>query len=148
METFPYEIGKVSIKNKASFPIFKRHVDRYVLNQVALVGDAAHVINPLAGQGVNLGFQDVECLTRTLISARDKTDNWSSAESMIKYERERYFANSLMMNAMNIFYYSFSNDSHPIKLARNFALYAARFNPINKLIGKFGSGSMDNYLFK
>ncbi len=148
METFPYEIGKVSIKNKASFPIFKRHVDRYVLNQVALVGDAAHVINPLAGQGVNLGFQDVECLTRTLKSARDKTDNWSSAESMIKYERERYFANSLMMNAMNIFYYSFSNDSHPIKLARNFALYAARFNPINKLIGKFGSGSMDNYLFK
>ena len=148
METFPHEIGKVSIKNKASFPIFKRHVDRYVLNQVALIGDAAHVINPLAGQGVNLGFQDVECLTRTLKSARDKTDNWSSAESMIKYERERYFANALMMNSMNLFYYGFSNDNHLLKLARNFALYAARFKTVNDVINRFGSGIIKNNIFK
>ena len=148
MEAFPREIGKVSIKNKARFPIFKRHVDRYVLNQVALVGDAAHVINPLAGQGVNLGFQDVECLTRTLKSARDKTDNWSSSESMIKYERERYFANALMMNSINLFYYGFSNDNHLFKLARNFALYAARFKTLNKVINRFGSGIIKNNIFK
>ena len=144
---FPREIGKVTIKDKASFPIFKRHVEKYVVDNVTLVGDSAHVINPLAGQGVNLGFQDAECLARILKAARDRTENWASSKSMIKYERERYFHNAAMMNLMNVFYYGFSNDNHHLKLARNMALSLANFEPINKIMGKIGTGKLKSKLF-
>ena len=147
MREFPREIGKVTIKDKASFPIFKQHVEKYVLDNVTLVGDSAHVINPLAGQGVNLGFQDAECLSRILKAARDRTENWASSRSMIKYERERYFHNSAMMNLMNVFYYGFSNDNHPLKLARNLALSFGNFQPINKMMGKLGAGKLKSKLF-
>ena len=147
MREFPREIGKVIIKDKASFPIFKQHVEKYVLDNVTLVGDSAHVINPLAGQGVNLGFQDAECLSRILKAARDRTENWASSRSMIKYERERYFHNSAMMNLMNVFYYGFSNDNHSLKLARNLALSFGNFQPLNKMIGKLGAGKLKSKLF-
>ena len=147
MREFPREIGKVTIKDKASFPIFKQHVEKYVLDNVTLVGDSAHVINPLAGQGVNLGFQDAECLSRILKAARDRSENWASSRSMIKYERERYFHNSAMMNLMNVFYYGFSNDNHSLKLARNLALSFGNFQPINKMIGKLGAGKLKSKLF-
>ena len=147
MREFPREIGKVTITDKASFPIFKQHVEKYVLDNVTLVGDSAHVINPLAGQGVNLGFQDAECLSRILKAARDRTKNWASSRSMIKYERERYFHNSAMMNLMNVFYYGFSNDNHPLKLARNLALSFGNFQPINKMMGKLGAGKLKSKLF-
>ena len=147
MREFPREIGKVTIKDKASFPIFKQHVEKYVLDNVTLVGDSAHVINPLAGQGVNLGFQDAECLSRILKAARVRTENWASSRSMIKYERERYFHNSAMMNLMNVFYYGFSNDNHPLKLARNLALSLGNFQPINKMMGQLGAGKLKSKLF-
>ena len=147
MREFPREIGKVIIKDKASFPIFKQHVEKYVLDNVTLVGDSAHVINPLAGQGVNLGFQDAECLSRILKAARDRTENWASSRSMIKYERERYFHNSAMMNLMNVFYYGFSNNNHPLKLARNLVLSFGNFQPINKMMGKLGAGKLKSKLF-
>ena len=147
MREFPREIGKVTIKDKASFPIFKQHVEKYVLDNVTLVGDSAHVINPLAGQGVNLGFQDAECLSRILKASRGRTENWASSRSMIKYERERYFHNSAMMNLMNVFYYGFSNDNHPLKLARNLALSFGNFQPINKMMGKLGTGKLKSKLF-
>ena len=147
MREFPREIGKLTIKDKASFPIFKQHVEKYVLDNVTLVGDSAHVINPLAGQGVNLGFQDAECLARILKASRGRTENWASSRSMIKYERERYFHNSAMMNLMNVFYYGFSNDNHPLKLARNLALSFGNFQPINKMRGKLGAGKLKSKLF-
>ena len=147
MRDFPREIGKVTIKDKASFPIFKQHVEKYVLDNVTLVGDSAHVINPLAGQGVNLGFQDAECLSRILKASRGRTENWASSRSMIKYERERYFHNSAMMNLMNVFYYGFSNDNHPLKLARNLALSFGNFQPVNKMMGKLGAGKLKSKLF-
>ena len=147
MREFPREIGKVTIKDKASFPIFKQHVEKYVLDNVTLVGDSAHVINPLAGQGVNLGFQDAECLARILKASRGRTENWASSRSMIKYERERYFHNSAMMNLMNVFYYGFSNDNHPLKLARNLALSFGNFQPINKMMGQLGAGKLKSKLF-
>ena len=147
MREFPREIGKVTIKDKASFPIFKQHVEKYVLDNVTLVGDSAHVINPLAGQGVNLGFQDAECLSRILKASRGRTENWASSRSMIKYERERYFHNSAMMNLMNVFYYGFSNDNHPLKLARNLALSFGNFQPVNKMMGKLGAGKLKSKLF-
>ena len=147
MREFPREIGKLTIKDKASFPIFKQHVEKYVLDNVTLVGDSAHVINPLAGQGVNLGFQDAECLARILKASRGRTENWASSRSMIKYERERYFHNSAMMNLMNVFYYGFSNDNHPLKLARNLALSFGNFQPINKMMGQLGAGKLKSKLF-
>ena len=147
MREFPREIGKLTIKDKASFPIFKQHVEKYVLDNVTLVGDSAHVINPLAGQGVNLGFQDAECLARILKASRGRTENWASSRSMIKYERERYFHNSAMMNLMNVFYYGFSNDNHPLKLARNLALSFGNFQPINKIMGHLGAGKLKSKLF-
>jgi len=52
-----------------------------------------------------------------------------------------------MMNLMNVFYYGFSNDNHPLKLARNLALSFGNFQPINKMMGKLGAGKLKSKLF-
>ena len=80
-----------------------------------LVGDAAHTINPLAGQGVNLGFQDVVALATLLNDATDV----GCALKLQEYERTRRKANLLMMSMMDACYFGFSNQIAPLKWARS-----------------------------
>ena len=105
-----------------------------------LAGDAAHTINPLAGQGVNLGFQDVEVMTNIFRSAIHQNVDWSSAPVLRKYDNNRRIANSLMMGAIDAFYLGFSNNHLPFKIVRNTALRLARIPVINRQIARYGSG--------
>ncbi|WP_323750602.1 FAD-dependent monooxygenase [Marinobacter sp.] len=127
---FPQELPPLTaIEDRGSFPIARQHVKHYYSGRVVLTGDAAHTINPLAGQGVNLGFQDAECLQGLLKEARRSGDDLASAHWLGLYEQQRRPANRRMMLAMDLFYHLFSNTIPPIHLARNLGLGAARALP-------------------
>lgn len=120
-QNFPERLGDVDVISAASFPLIRRHAQRYVKPGLVLLGDAAHTINPLAGQGVNLGYRDAEALLKILIDARNKKQDWTSERVLNCYQLQRYPDNLLMQSGMDIFYAAFSNDLAPVKLARNLA---------------------------
>jgi 2-octaprenyl-3-methyl-6-methoxy-1,4-benzoquinol hydroxylase len=129
------------ITQKAHFPLVKRHAKGYTAPGIALVGDAAHTINPLAGQGVNLGFQDVAALASSLADGRRKGYLPGSMATLSHYENQRRLQNLMMMTLMDGFYYAFSNDIKPLKLARNIGLsLAGRLLPAKRKVLEYATG--------
>ncbi|UJR53661.1 3-demethoxyubiquinol 3-hydroxylase [Dickeya zeae] len=125
-ETFPERLGAVNAVSAGAFPLVRRHAQQYVLPGLALIGDAAHTINPLAGQGVNLGYRDVSTLMDVVIQARDGGEEWYGGPVLQRYQRLRKPDNLLMQSGMDLFYGAFSNRLPPLELARNLALMAAQ----------------------
>jgi ubiquinone biosynthesis UbiH/UbiF/VisC/COQ6 family hydroxylase len=82
---------------RLSFPLRLLHAPRYVRDRFALVGDSAHVIHPLAGQGLNLGLADAECLAADLRAARNAGRDWSGMRALGHYQRSRQAANVEML---------------------------------------------------
>lgn len=115
------QIGRFKVLDHAYFPIARMHAQSYSKGRVALVGDSAHSINPLAGQGVNIGFKDAEALGRV----NPAHDFVVLREALVQYEKERRKDNLLMMSAMDGFYGLFSNDNKVLKIARNLGLKLA-----------------------
>lgn len=122
---FPPRLGRFRVQQAASFPLVRRHANRYVLPGLALVGDAAHTINPLAGQGVNLGYRDVDTLIDVLTAARNQAEDWASERVLLRYQRQRQKDNLLMQSGMDLFYFAFSNRLPPLRVLRNIGLMAA-----------------------
>ena len=91
-----------------------------------LIGDAAHTIHPLAGQGVNLGYRDVDALLDVLANARSIGEDWSSLPVLEHYQARRRVDNLLMQSGMDLFYAGFSNDLGPLRILRNLGLMAAQ----------------------
>jgi len=120
---FPLELPDIdAAPARGRFPIAREHAHQYYRDRVVLIGDAAHTINPLAGQGVNLGFQDAACLSGLLRGiARGVTDPGDPA-LLAQYEGTRRPRNRLMMDAMDLFYRFFSNNQPPLHLMRNLGL--------------------------
>lgn len=143
---FPPELPLLThIDAKASFPIARQHAKTYVNNRVVLVGDAAHTINPLAGQGVNLGFQDACCLQSVLREARRAGVDLATPARLAEYEQQRRPANRRMMLAMDVFYHLFSNRTPPLHLLRNLGLGAAKAMPFARnRVAKYAMGIDDN----
>ena len=118
--------GKLSVVGeRAAFPLRKLKAERYVLDGVALIGDAAHVIHPLAGQGVNLGFLDAAMLMDVLIEARAQRDSIGSMGVLRRYERARKGHNLVVQSAMDGFKHLFSNNNPALSLIRNLGLGVA-----------------------
>ena len=113
-------------------------------NRVVLAGDAAHTINPLAGQGVNLGFQDALCLQTVIREAKRAGCDLADPAWLTKYERQRRPANRRMMMAMDVFYHLFSNRTPPLHLLRNLGLGAAKAMPFARnRVAKYAMGIDD-----
>lgn len=104
------------------FPLRLGHAQTYIRPGLALVGDAAHAIHPLAGQGVNLGFLDAAALAEVFIWAKQKGRRIGSWETLRRYERARKGPNMGMLGAMDFFKHLFSNKILPLQLARNLGL--------------------------
>ncbi|MFQ2245586.1 FAD-dependent oxidoreductase [Aeromonas enteropelogenes] len=135
---FPARLGGFTVMAKGSFPLVRRHANDYHAGRVVLLGDAAHTINPLAGQGVNLGFKDVACWADLLHSAGT---GWHKPELATRYERRRRPDNLLMQSGMDLFYGVFSNDIGPLKLARNLALNVAdKAGPLKEMALRYALG--------
>lgn len=125
-QAFPVRLGPVRSHQTGAFPLVRHHAQRYVQPGLALLGDAAHTINPLAGQGVNLGYRDVETLLSVLGSARERGECWYSEAVLQRYQRRRRADNLLMQSGMDLFYTAFSNSLPPVTIVRNLALMAAQ----------------------
>lgn len=138
---FPARLRKIKVQSRASFELTRRHAQSYFNQGVVLVGDAAHTINPLAGQGVNLGFKDVKALLEVIEHAYKKGENLSSPEVLARYERKRKPDNLLMQSGMDLFYKTFKEDLLPLKVLRNLALVAAdKAIPLKKQALKYALG--------
>lgn len=116
-------LGQVVHADKRfSVPLRQRHAKSYVQPGLALLGDAAHVIHPLAGQGVNLGFLDVAALTDVLLKAVARGEDPASLQVLSRYERQRMPQNLAMMAAMQGFQDLFQADALPLRWLRNAGL--------------------------
>ncbi|HEH9402621.1 TPA: FAD-dependent monooxygenase [Aeromonas bestiarum] len=135
---FPARLGGFTVTAKGSFPLVRRHANDYHAGRVLLLGDAAHTINPLAGQGVNLGFKDVACWAGLLEKAGA---DWHQLALAERYERRRRPDNLLMQSGMDLFYGVFSNEIGPLKLARNLALNLAdKAGPLKEMALRYALG--------
>jgi 2-octaprenyl-3-methyl-6-methoxy-1,4-benzoquinol hydroxylase len=112
----------LNIEERASFPLFRSHALAYIKQGVALAGDAAHTINPLAGQGVNLGILDAAALIEILIQANMNNEDIASEAVLKRYQKARRTENQIMMTVMDAFYYGFSNTLLPLRILRNIGL--------------------------
>ena len=141
-DTFPDCLGKINkILGRASFPLKRQHAQHYVKPGVALVGDAAHMINPLAGQGVNIGFLDAAALAEVLLEADKKGQDIADITVLKQYESMRRKENLLMMTVMDMFYRCFSNDILPVKFFRNMGLgLAERVTPLKNKVMRAAMG--------
>ncbi|PSW72009.1 2-octaprenyl-3-methyl-6-methoxy-1,4-benzoquinol hydroxylase [Photobacterium sp. GB-50] len=135
---FPEELGEFRVIDHGSFPLTRRHAQTYYKPNVVLLGDAAHTINPLAGQGVNLGFKDVDVLLQEIEAAGEL---WAESSVLDKYQRRRRPDNLVMQTGMDFFYVTFSNNITPLKFIRNAGLRLAdEAGGIKKQVLKYAMG--------
>ena len=140
IDHFPELPGDFELLEHAVFPLARQHANDYSHGRLVLVGDSAHTINPLAGQGVNLGFQDVVALADILADQPDV-----GQQALLKrYEKKRRHANLLMMSMMDACYFGFSNEIKPLSWVRSkFLKLANNTGPAKNWVLKYAiSGTL------
>ena len=108
-----YELGAIDkIESIASFPLTAQQAKSYIADNLVLIGDAAHGVHPLAGQGLNLGMLDVKELFAQLEYDYQRSGNslWGSAQTLRTYERLRRPHNSLMMHSFSALNWLFAGE--------------------------------------
>lgn len=115
-------------------PLRQRHAKRYVDEGLALIGDAAHTIHPLAGQGVNLGFLDAAVLAEVLVNACARGERLADVKVLSRYERRRMPHNLALMAAMEGFERLFQADPLPLRWLRNSGLKLVEKMPEAKAV--------------
>ncbi|MGP5648293.1 FAD-dependent oxidoreductase [Psychrobacter celer] len=142
-----YELGAIEqIESIASFPLSAQQAKRYVQDNLVLIGDAAHGVHPLAGQGLNLGMLDVKALSEQLMHdyARSGNKLWGSNQTLRSYERLRRPHNSLMMHSFSALNWLFAGSlaqMRPIQQIRSEGMYrVGKIKPLMRLFAKQASG--------
>ena len=119
---FPNKLADFNIVSKANFGLTRMHAKKYGQHKAIILGDAAHTINPLAGQGVNIGFKDVACLIELI-----QDQGLQNLSALVRaYEKQRYHQNLLMMSTMDALYFTFSSNALPLKAIRDIGLTLAQ----------------------
>jgi 2-octaprenyl-6-methoxyphenol hydroxylase len=116
------------------YPLSLCHAERYVDRRLALVGDAAHAIHPIAGQGFNLGLRDIAALAEVLGEARDLGLDFGSVTTLARYQRWRGFDSAALIVATDALNRLFSTDFQPVRMLRGLGLAAVNRTPALKKI--------------
>lgn len=123
-------LGKVSLAGpRFHYPLTLQLADRAIDQRLVLIGDAAHGMHPVAGQGMNMGIRDVAALAEVVVDARRLGLDVGGADVLERYQRWRRFDNMLMLGLTDALVRLFSNDVAPLKLARDLGLAAVQKMP-------------------
>ncbi|RZV36034.1 MAG: 2-octaprenyl-3-methyl-6-methoxy-1,4-benzoquinol hydroxylase [Chromatiales bacterium] len=137
-----YVLGRLDVAGpRGAFPLCARHATQYVLPNLALIGDAAHAIHPLAGQGANLGLQDAAELAARITEALEEGLHPGDRPVLRRYERARKGANATMLHFMTGLNSLFATDSKLVGELRSVGMRAFnRSGPIRERAVKVALG--------
>lgn len=135
-------LGQISdCSQRYTFGLQWLHVERYSGSRFALLGDAAHVVHPLAGLGVNLGLADVASLSKVLIEAKQNDRDIGDAPVLRPFARERKAQNALMLDALSGLHRLFGNQNFGLSLARRFGLRTVnKATPLRRFFARRAMG--------
>ena len=141
-ESFEYRLGSVEVVSpRAAFPLALGHARAYVAARLALVGDAAHTVHPLAGQGANLGVADAAVLAEVVADAGRLGRDAGSRAVLRRYERWRKGETLVMLGVMDGFKRLFGNDLAPLRALRGAGLAAFDASgPLKRLVMRRAMG--------
>lgn len=129
------------VSARAAFPLRRQLAQQYVSGRILLIGDAAHVVHPLAGQGVNLGLRDVAGLRTLIRDAQSRRVDWSAPHRLARWARQRRSESTAAAYAFDGINRLFSNDEMHLTLVRGPLLgLAGRLPPLANLFWRRASG--------
>lgn len=139
---FEHRLGAVqACSARFAFPLRQRHAVDYIQPGVALVADAAHTIHPLAGQGINLGLQDVAVLAEEIVSGLARGSSAGQLDVLRRYQRRRKGENLAMMAAMDGFKRLFEQEALPLRWLRNVGMRGVgRLKPVKQQLMRHAMG--------
>ena len=139
---FAGRLGEMRLAStRAAFPLRRQLASAYVAGRVLTLGDAAHVVHPLAGQGVNLGLRDVAGLRDLVREAKQRRQDWSSPHRLQRWARTRRSENTVAAYSFDAINKVFSNDEMHLTLARGALLgLAGKMPPLMSMFWKRASG--------
>jgi 2-octaprenyl-6-methoxyphenol hydroxylase len=136
-------LGRIRVLGRRwSYPLRLIHAESYVANRLVLIGDAAHAIHPIAGQGLNLGLRDVAALAEVLADAHRLGLDMGAGDVLADYQRWRRFDTMLLIAVTDSLNRLFSNDVAPIRLLRDAGLgIVNRMAPVKRLLMRHAMGA-------
>jgi 2-octaprenyl-3-methyl-6-methoxy-1,4-benzoquinol hydroxylase/2-octaprenylphenol hydroxylase len=139
---FDFRLGTIaSTTARAAFPLRLKLAERYAAERFALVGDAAHIVHPLAGQGVNLGLRDVTELAGIAGAERAAGRDFASESALRRYERRRRSDNALSAHAFDAIQRVFGSDAMGLAALRGAGLALVdRIAPFKRLFARHAAG--------
>jgi len=141
-QAFDARLGETTLlSTRAAFPLRRQLARDYVQGRVLVLGDAAHVVHPLAGQGVNLGLRDVVALRDGIIAAQAARADWTTPGRLARWARARKSDNAMAAHAFDGINRVFSSDAVVATLLRGSLLgFAGRVPPLAQLFWRRASG--------
>ncbi len=126
-----------------SYPLSLHLAERYIDHRMALVGDAAHGLHPIAGQGLNMGLRDAAAIAQALVDSRRLGLDIGTSWGLERYQRWRRLDNLLLLAVTDSLNRLFSNDDPGLRAARNLGLAAVnRLGPVKRFLMRHASGTM------
>lgn len=140
---FGHRLGAIALAGpRQAFPLDMQIARSFIADRLALIGDAAHAVHPLAGQGLNIGMRDVAALAETIIDAARLGLDIGALPQLERYERWRRFDSAFSAAVMDGLNRLFSNDSAPLRALRDLGLgLVDRAPPLKRFLVREAAGA-------